>query len=236
MIWLISYPRSGNTFFRNILNLVYNIPSRSYKKDENRSSTEIGEYEVMKSHRLPEHIPLASEDKVIYLVRDGRDCCVSSAYRRLALNKSKFDYLNHLHRIILNKEQSEFGGWSTNVDAWIDRADLLIKFENLIIEPLKEMEKLRGFMNLPNPRVDLLPTFESQQTGNAPYLGNKEESNFFRRGAVGDWKREMPLAYKYLFNRCHGEALKKCGYTTASFTVSKNLKNEILSIMRMIRE
>ncbi|HMJ91237.1 MAG TPA: hypothetical protein VK530_15560, partial [Candidatus Acidoferrum sp.] len=87
IVWLASYPRSGNTFFRIVLHHVYNLKTFSVYNDpelekigvaevvghetmpasldELRSSSEVF---FVKTHELP-----ADKDPAIYIVRDGRD-------------------------------------------------------------------------------------------------------------------------------------------------------------------
>jgi len=83
MIWLASYPRSGNTFFRIILHEVYGIKSVAYTgpfMEKGDYSPE--EYPVIKTHLLPDQLPEDDKTPSIYLVRDGRDAIVSMAHHK----------------------------------------------------------------------------------------------------------------------------------------------------------
>ena len=91
-IWLASYPRSGNTFLRLILNQVFGLRTASVYKAETRSWEVapglveiIGHYEevspsqprieaprIVKTHDGP-----SDEGPAIYIVRDGRSSIVS---------------------------------------------------------------------------------------------------------------------------------------------------------------
>jgi len=55
MIWLSSYPRSGNTFLRNVLFEVYGISSSSYYEGKGEPDNYV-EFPVVKTHHLPENI------------------------------------------------------------------------------------------------------------------------------------------------------------------------------------
>ena len=99
IIWLASYPRSGNTFLRIILNNVFNVKTYSIYDDEldigsdeqtsdvvghrflpeNFSISEAREKEeryYIKTHDLPDDLD-NKKDKVIYLIRDGRESSLS---------------------------------------------------------------------------------------------------------------------------------------------------------------
>ena len=50
MIWLASFPRSGNTFFRNVLFDVYGIESGIFKPKSTKQAPK--HYQVVKTHML----------------------------------------------------------------------------------------------------------------------------------------------------------------------------------------
>lgn len=214
MIWLISYPRSGNTFFRNILYDVYGIESSAFYIQDNNTlrCKDYYKYAVVKSHHLPSEVPLTDDCKVIYLVRDGRDAMVSSAHYKKDIDHPDTHYHQNLLGVSATKSLEGFGGWSDNVEAWLPRADLVVKFEDLITKPLNEVEKLRALMDLPSPNAKKLPTFRGQQSGNAKYRAGKNYQKFFRRGKVGAWKDEMPKDIQKIFWKLHGDTMLKLGY------------------------
>jgi hypothetical protein len=96
IIWLASYPRSGNTYLRVPLYHYDGIATHNVYDDVPVNETERGTAEVtgfqprplplpqmaaapedflVKGHELP-----ADDYPAIYLVRDGRDCLVSYAH------------------------------------------------------------------------------------------------------------------------------------------------------------
>lgn len=250
-ILLASFPRSGNTYLRNILYDVYGIFSwnnmRKYynnfehmlrlrkKMEFGRSSerkmqklAELEEFSrsnILKTHELPKDIlPYCVPDvKVVYLIRDGRDACVSMAHHRSDLIAPGSDYLENLKDTILASHDTHFGGWSKNVEEWMKVAHKVMFFEELIEEPLEEMQQLGDIFDLGNPDLDSMPTFESQREGKAYFGGSirkqlskeeQEEFNkkFFRSGKVGGWKEEMPEELHELFWENHGKTMEEIGY------------------------
>ncbi|MEM1319708.1 MAG: glycosyltransferase [Bacteroidota bacterium] len=221
MIWLASFPRSGNTFFRNVLHEVYGISSSTFHLDAQRPLDQHYEqFPVVKTHLLPGHLKPNSQDiKSVYILRDGRDALVSIAHHRKDIVQPGSDFYNNLLEAILALGGSHFGGWSENVRQWTERADVVIRFEDLIQNPIQEIEKLRGLLDLPTPQLDKLPTFESLKFGRPAYGGGKGKDfdsqrlqKHFRRGKVGAWKEEMPPELEHLFWCQHGATMEKWGY------------------------
>ncbi len=225
MIWLASYPRSGSTFLRIVLDEAYGIESstfhlqKEYPVDEDYAS-----YPVVKTHLLPDElIPGDPSIAAVYLVRDGRDCVVSLAHYRKQLLAPESDLEANLLAAIEAAEGSYFGGWSEHVRQWSRRAALVIRFEDLIVDPIGCAEQLRPWMNLPEPRVDRLPSFADLRSKDFKY-GSGVQHGFhadqrkrwrrgkFRRGRVGAWEDELPERLHLRFLRLHGRELLRLGY------------------------
>lgn len=219
MIWLASFPRSGNTFFRNILYQVYGLESSTFHRDPQYPVIEhYQDYPFVKTHLLPADIvPNDPGIKKVYLVRDGRDALVSMAHHKKDIIKPGTDFYNNLLESILGWEDVDFGGWSENVRQWMAAADLVIKYEDLIADPLREVERLRQITDLPEPDAERLPTFEKLKFGNPKYGGERgRQDRAFRRGKSGGWQQEMPPELQQLFWELHGEAMEIAGYGNAT--------------------
>ncbi len=204
-IILASYPRSGNTYMRNILFDVYDIFSwnniekynNAFEKIEmleekaSRNKLAAGrlkklqdlKYQVMfpvlKTHDMPDKVlHLCEKDPVIiYLLRDGRDSLISMAHHRIDIVKPGSDFNRSLQQSIIAPLGSHFGGWSKNVKAWRNIAHKVIRFEELIEKPLETMESLRGILDLPLPNKANMPTFDSQRDGGS-YFGGQSRANY----------------------------------------------------------
>ena len=135
IIWLASYPRSGNTFFRALLKHVYDIAVyEPYPSDPALSAPFkeiIGDGQlplslaemsrrddryIVKTHDMP-----PDGHPAIYLVRDGRDALLSHAQFMLDYDRASASpdgYYGTLRQLI---EAPPFGGWSANVMAWTGR-------------------------------------------------------------------------------------------------------------------
>lgn len=202
-IILASFPRSGNTFLRNILmdvfdvyswnNIdVYNKAQKNYRKYERlrklhalppgkeRKLHELKEqlsFRIVKTHEVPSRIlPKCDPDvRIIYLVRDGRDALVSMAHHRKDIIQPGTDFTKNLKESIWAPMGTYFGGWGNNVSSWSKVAHLTIYFENLVNNPGKEITRIREFLNLPEADLDKIPTFETQRSGGSHFGGKKRE-------------------------------------------------------------
>lgn len=216
-VWLASFPRSGNTFIRNIFFHVYGIDSL---EDEKHLSTR-GNIEFIKTHKLPFELSNYNRktDKVIYLVRDGRDSVCSLAYKRKNIIDVNSDLEVNFMQAIRAHQGSFFGGWGTNILFWLKEDPILIRFEDLVENPRRIFEeKLEKQIGLPEPNWDELPTFERQKSGNSRF-GNIKRENvenfpnlFFRKGKVGVWKNEMSQKHQKMFLGLYKKYLVALGY------------------------
>lgn len=224
MVWLASFPRSGNTYFRNILFEVYGIESGAYHAvDGVVDHPEYENFQVVKTHMLPNQLPEKYKNsKSIYLVRDGRDALVSIAHHRKDIVAPGSNYYKNLMEAVLARAGSFFGGWGGNVEAWIAKADVVIKYEDLIKDPLKEVEKLRSIIDLPPPKSSKIPTFKDLKNGTPKYGSGKKDlkpntkqehsRKFYRRGVAGSYKDELPYTIRFIFWLKNRKQMKKLKY------------------------
>ena len=226
MIWLASFPRSGNTFFRNILFEVYGLESSTFHDDADYYlDDKYDSFPVVKTHMLPSQlIPVSSDLPAVYIIRDGRDALCSIAHHRKDIVAPGSDYYENLKAAIIAEKGTFFGGWSENVNRWLERADMVIRYEDLLSDPIGQAERLRKITNIPQPNPDKLPSFQDLKFGIPKYGSGRDrpiteeekkalaEKNF-RKGKAGGWKEEMPPDMQDLFWSMHGETMESLGYT-----------------------
>ena len=228
MIWLASYPRSGSTFLRNVLYEVYGIASSTYHHEPGYEIDPAYEsYPVVKTHLLPcQLMPDDTGIPSVYLVRDGRDCIVSLVHYRQQLHQDSVDFDFALREAIGAHEGSYFGGWGRHVREWLERASVVIRFEDLVADPLKCVQSLRPYLDLSAPKHERLPSFKDLRSKDFQYgcgvehgFTREERARWrkgkFRRGVVGGWKDDLPHDLQVAFTaRCGGE-LVRLGYMEA---------------------
>ncbi len=221
IIWLASYPRSGNTFFRVILNSVFNIRTYSIYNDPDigadEKTAEVVGHDILpenfdltearndsrtwfiKTHAYPDS-RISPEDKVIYLIRDGRECTLSLAAK---LN----DYTAEdwsLDDVIEGK--SFVGKWGEHVAAWdpLNRPNTLpVFFEKLVDDPLAFIAEISDFTGQ-KPIGNDIPSFETLQ---------KINPVFFRSGKKDSWKEAYTQSQLEHFWKLNHKQMIAFGYT-----------------------
>jgi len=224
ILWIASYPRSGNTFLRVVLKTAFGLPSDSLyaeKSDIPGLMREVREGLVpgrsrsdmarsadlccVKTHDLP-----GDDDfPAIYVVRDGRDALVSYAHYALEILEgqpapSDAAFLAMLRTLV--STNLHFGGWARNVDAWQSRKGptQVIRFEDLIVDPIPVVERaLAGLGIRSQSTASRLPTFAELR---------KTSPAFFRVGRVGSHRDEMPEELEELFWSRSAGAMRRHGY------------------------
>jgi hypothetical protein len=226
--WLASYPRSGNTFFRVLLHRLFGVQTHSVYSmaswaeripdDTERLMRLMGQIEVecdlgvlhadsgmhiVKTHDLP-----TDNCPAIVLIRDGRDAVVSYAHYALkteqGIERPGRDLFEAtLEQFIIG---DNFGGWSRNVNAWINRIgrDNVIRYEDLIEDPVNTAAAALGQLGVKVGISGAPPSFQELHA-TIPW--------FFRRGKTGSWHEEMPAHLQDLFLERHGETLLCLGYS-----------------------
>lgn len=160
-VFIVSYSRSGNTWFRFLLgNLLFkkkvdfinmdNIIPDIYKKNDN-DLKKINRPRYIKSH----HPFDLRYPKVIYIVRNPRDVLISSYYYYLKFNPNeKKISFNYYYKKFINKGVSDFGTWGSNVGSWLINREYirngfhLCYYEDLLKNTYHEIKKILKFLNL----------------------------------------------------------------------------------------
>jgi hypothetical protein len=230
IVWLASYPRSGNTFFRILLHRLFgfqtyelyslaNLAERmrddtdqmmrltgqsNLACDLGLLQTDSGKHFV-KTHDLPN----GDDFPAVALIRDGRDAVVSYAYYILKTERGierpgRDLFEATLKQLIIG---DSFGGWSRNVNAWMDHAgrDSAVRFEDLIADPVNIAAATLRRLGVDAGIARAAPPSFQELHAAIPW--------FFRRGNIGSWHEEMPSHLQDLFLERHGDTLLRLGYS-----------------------
>jgi len=218
IVWLASFPRSGNTLLRSMLRGVFGLetfskyePAGSPSMDQRltdligvtkyegdfgafaAAAREAEELSIIKTHDAPE-----GADKAIYIVRDGLVATDSYRHYRTATEGRAVAWSEVL------AADRPFDNWSLHLDAWqpVERPEtLLLRYENLVGAPEVEIERIASFLGR-----SALNSWED------PWVtANSIGPNFFRRGKA-DRPASISADETEAFMALHGEWMRLLGY------------------------
>lgn len=207
IVWIASYPRSGNTYLRTILWQCFGLHSASiYPNDlgKNRKLEEyVGHIEQGPDQQIQfpkNEIPLVKtheyskdDNPAIYVIRDGRAACISLW--------NFYDRKIPLESVI--EGQHRFGTWSNHVQSWNpwDRPNtLLLQYENMVT-------------NMP-AILDSISTFLEREIINKSITDRNTIAGVDGRWVKTkkSWKTDLTGHLLKRFNQINKETLKKAGY------------------------
>jgi hypothetical protein len=159
-VFLVSYPRSGNTWTRFLLgnlidpdypvtfaNIESRIPEIYFNSDHVMRG--LARPRILKSHECfqPHY------RRVIYVVRDPRDVAVSFYHHNIKAGNIPDDYpmKNFVPRFINAEFDAKWGSWSDNVRSWLllrqGRPDfILLRYEDMKQETMRELRRIADFL------------------------------------------------------------------------------------------
>ena len=159
-VFLVSYPRSGNTWTRFLIgNLIYqsepvtfaNIESRipEIYFNPDRVMRRLARPRILKSHECfqPHY------RRVIYIVRDPRDVAVSFYHHNIKAGNIPDDYPmeSFVPRFINAEFDTKWGSWADHVLSWLllrqNRPGfILLRYESMKQAPQQELARVAGFL------------------------------------------------------------------------------------------
>ncbi|MBV9572721.1 MAG: sulfotransferase domain-containing protein [Acidobacteriales bacterium] len=241
--FLVSYPRSGNTWTRFLIaNLVYPDRDVSFANIEklipdtssqsSRALKRTPRPRIIKTHQYFDH----RYPKVIYIVRDPRDVVLSNynfqrKYRQIEdiypLERYVEDFT--LGRLI----SSDWGTWGENVASWIFTRGgrdefLLLRYEDMLENTAAELARIAAFMKLEAgparleravelssaERMRKLETLESDK-----WVGTRNRRKdipFVGAASGGGWKTRLPEPSVQQIEAAWGQLMTAVGYELAT--------------------
>ena len=277
IIWIASYPKSGNTWVRFFLNSLLfskgsavNINDIKIKlfpirKDFENLTENVDNLEEFVKNCLfaQERINLENKIKIfkthnaywhsknfsftnekntlatIYIVRDPRNVITSIKNHYIIENYEKsLEFMTNEQKIIGIKKNPNLeidlptviSSWKNHYNSWkkLNAKYLLIKYEDLINEPLKEFTKIVKFLEqISNFKFKLKDVIESVDNCDFVNMKNQENNHgfveaptnnlgepmkFFNLGPNNNWEKMLnPKIVKNLENE-FGSEMKEIGY------------------------
>ncbi len=240
-IFLVSYPKSGNTWTRFLVaNLVYpeKNPDFSNINDllpsvEGMSKRDLARAprpRILKSHEYFDH----RYPKIIYVVRDPRDVVLSEYHfdiKRRAITED-FPLPQFVSRFVRGELNHPNGTWGENVASWFytrrgDPRFLLVKYEALQTQAMEEMGRIARFMGIsPDPdrlafaikmsSADRMRELEKKQSHLwSSTRDTRQDKPFVRSAKAGGWKAELPESSVAEIESAWGGLMREIGYELA---------------------
>lgn len=233
-IFLVSYPKSGNTWmrfllanlitqkdisFRNFNYVVPDIYQTSKKQIDNLLNPRI-----IKSHE-----PFVSDyPKVIYIYRDPRDIVISYYFWEKKYKNIDTSIEEYIEKFIKG-ENSPYGPWNEHLKSWFNcplkenNKILFLKYEDLKKDTFGEMVKVCFFLNLDFEDKKIreaieksdfkrMQKLEEKDQMNADYLKGSSKSIKFVRSGKSEWNQYFTEDLKKSFKDSFGEDLIKYKY------------------------
>ena len=239
--FLVSYPKSGNTWTRFLIaNLVYpgKHPDFSNINElipdpealSKRHLSTLPRPRFLKSHQYfdPRY------QKIIYVVRDPRDVALSQYHfhRKRRLIDDHYPVAQFVTRFVAG-ETSEYGSWAENVASWLStrygsQGFLLLRYEDMIADTPAELAKVAAFLNMPadssriahavaQSTANKMRELENAQTGLwSSTKDTRSDVPFVRSAKAGGWRAGLPEASVKELEQAWCSLMRWLGYELAS--------------------
>jgi Sulfotransferase domain len=236
--FLVSFPRSGNTWVRFLVcNLINPDDAVDFARLESRIP-EIYDLTDRALRAFPRPRILKSHEsfdprykKVIYIVRDPRDVVLS--YYEFQLKRRVITESCSLEEFLPRFMESEFepktGSWRDHVLSWVatrggQRNFLLLRYENMLADPEKESTRIAHFLGLDaKPEriaravslssADRMRALEKQQSKVWKETSKtREDKAFVGQAIAGGWKLALPEHCVAKIEGAWGEVMGSAGY------------------------
>ncbi len=236
-IFLVSFPKSGNTWTRFLLaNLRFpdqpanwaNIdrlvpdPTGTAKRDFDRMPRP----RIIKSHECfdPRY------PRVIYIVRDPRDVVLSQYHYHRKIRRIEDDSpIETFVTRFLAGETCPHGSWGQNIGTWLcasegDSRFLLLRYEDLVADTARELQKVVTFLRLSSSPAEIVTAVErssadrmrelekKQTNKNGLMKGSRQDLSFVRAAGSGGWRSELPGPLVARIETAWGPLMRHLGY------------------------
>ncbi|HUM05565.1 MAG TPA: sulfotransferase domain-containing protein [Terriglobales bacterium] len=238
--FIVSYPRSGNTWTRFLVaNLVYPNQAVTFANIEQL----IPDSEAMSSRyvkRIPRPRIIKSHQyfdprygKIIYIVRDPRDVALSyydfaRKYRQI---ENDYPLTSFASDFVAGRlSSSDWGTWGENVASWLYTRGsqpqfLLLRYEDMLRDTEAELGKISRLLGMEatperlrtaieRSSAERMRRLEADQGDQWVSTKNKRSDiPFVRTASSGLWKEKLPASSALEIESAWGPLMRELGYS-----------------------
>lgn len=218
-VWVIGFPKSGNTWISYLCAYCFNLPFINFGNPEEKPTKSWvhqltngtnkwpglkGYDSVQKTHKQPDRVPFR-DGLVIYAIRDPRDVFVSYHY---FMRSSNARFRGRLRYYLLGffgkRRQIKWflSKWDQHVRSWTPHSQMIISYDKLLSDGSDYLAK--HLANNPF-LIDRTLTdqayehFSFEKMSGGRKAGSEDKGSFFRKGVSGDWQNHFSKGEVELF-------------------------------------
>ena len=247
--FLVSYPKSGNTWTRFLIaNLVYAARHPDFSNINElipdpealskRHLKSLPRPRILKSHQYfdPRY------QKVIYIVRDPRDVVLSEYHFQIKrrLIAEEFPLAEFVARFLGDQQDHPYGNWFENVGSWFFTRGshpgfLLVRYEALQSQAGPEMGRIAKFLGVRGDSASLAYAIEQSSADRMRELEKKQahlwsstkdtrlDKPFVRKAMAGGWRTELPQECAAMIEAAWGRLMTDLGYELSVHTMVESV-------------
>jgi hypothetical protein len=238
--FIASYPRSGNTWTRFLIaNLMHSEQPVTFANIESvipdatalssRELKRVSRPRLIKTHEYFE----PRYRKVIYLVRDPRDVALSlyNFRRKYRSVVDSYPIEQYVAQRFLPGDLDV--SWGDHVGSWLGTrmnhaGFLLVRYEDLLQDPWRELGRMVGFLGLAANAEMLTQAIERSSANRLRQLekvdheawvttkGKRSDVPFIGEAVAGAWKQKLPKPSVALIESAWGHLMDSLGYETSA--------------------
>lgn len=239
-IYLVSYPKSGNTWMRYLLaysiwpelaeidleDMAAYIPSHGIPRDAQMLLDPSAPCNQLPHRIVKEHFCYGREAqryarRAIYIARDGRDALVSYWHFCNQRDGTQIPFSDFIE--LSARPGHSYGRWKDHVSGWLNApldAKLVIRYEDLLTDAAPWLERALQFAghSISADRIEAAvarASFDSMkrlETRKGLGLEQLKPVTFVRSGKSGSWRETFGPGDLERFERSHGYGIAELGY------------------------
>jgi hypothetical protein len=244
--FLVSYPKSGNTWTRFLVGNIVRpnedvdfsningiIPGPDVTSD--RDLRRMSRPRIVKSHQYfdPRY------PRVIYIVRDPRDVVVSQYHfqRKRKLFSDDYPIEKFVDRFVAGRT-CDYASWGEHVASWLSTRTgqpgfLLLRYEDMIRDTVHELSRIASFLGA-HVTQDIIQKAVAKSSANkmreleksqaqmfAITKDTRQDVPFIRVANAGGWRSELPEPLVHKIEAAWAPLMRCLGYELTSQSVSR---------------